>query len=388
MGINFTHWPYYWLNSKNLTGSDNWAVFFGADLRDISEVNRKFFIEKTNQCLEYIRKNCAGYRLIYRPHPDETSESQLLDLTSFFVQKNDQIAEIFLWENKEKIKYVFSVCSTSSVAGFNMGFNAYSFYRYIKELFKGAIRIYNDSYLGDLPDDFFIENLAAPLLENKRKLREDHQLLESFKSILVENSGPVWFTVVENRLILAIVGLAKMIKEIVPERKINLIVSNHSRWSERFLQQLQKEFDEVIVCPRHFYSLQPKKLWAAFLTSRRIKNHPLSAGSVLVGFAHHDFVENCFMSYNRKNFKIAFLPEVVWSLNFRPESVGFDPKNFTTSKAGFFYNHFFEPLLRLNRTVFKHHGKTIDKRFYFIKLQKQIEEVYDQVFLIKNSPTE
>src|SRR3990167_8330007 len=109
--------------------------------------------------------------------------------------------------------------------------------------------------------------------------------------------------------------IAQMIRRIVPERKINLIVSNHSRWSERFLQQLQKEFDEVIVCPRHFYSLQPKKLWAAFLTSRKIKNHPLSAGSVLVGFAHHDFVENCFMSYNRKNFKIAFLPEVVWSLN-------------------------------------------------------------------------
>ena len=289
MSINFTSWPYYWLGSSSKAEAENWVVFFGGDFKNIPEVSVKLFVEKTNRCLDYIRKNCTGYRLIYHPHPDETDESKFLDLTDFSVLKFEQITETFLLENKDKIKYLFSVCSTSSMAGLNMGFNAYSFFRYFSELFRGAHRVFIERYFSGLPDDFFIENLDSPLLENKRELKEDRELLESFRHILAENSGPVWFTVAENRLILAIVSLAKMIKKISPERKVNLIVSNHHRWPGNCLQELKKEFDEVLIYPRHFYSLRLRRLWAAFLTSRKIKNNPLPNGSVLVGFVQEEF---------------------------------------------------------------------------------------------------
>src|SRR3989344_4385310 len=182
MKISHTFWPYYWLGAlKGRPESEKLIVFFGADFRNIPEVNSELFIEKTNRCLDYIRRNYADCQLIYRPHPDETDESHLFNLTSFSVQKDDQIAETFLWKNRERIKYIFSVCSTSSIAGFNMGLNAYSFYRYFRELFKGASRIFDDHYFTGFPDDFFIENLSVPLFANKRELKEDYELLESFK---------------------------------------------------------------------------------------------------------------------------------------------------------------------------------------------------------------
>ena len=49
-----------------------------------------------------------------------------------------------------------------------------------------------------------------------------------------------------------------------------------------------------------------------------------------------------------------------------------------------FKNLFFEPILGLSKTRFVHHEKR--SNVYFIRLQKPIEEIYDKVFLIKNSP--
>lgn len=102
---------------------------------------------------------------------------------------------------------------------------------------------------------------------------------------------------------------------------------------------------------------------------------------VLIGLAHHDFIENCFMSYNKRSFKIAILPESVWRLNFKTETLGFDTRKFIFNKAGLFYNYFFEPMLGLAKTAFVHHQK--GSWAYFIRLQQPIEEIYDRVFLLK-----
>lgn len=378
-------WPYFWLGDKKNQPNADWVVFFGADFNNML-VNRAFFVEKTNACLDYIRKNCSGCTFIYRPHPDEKDESSLLNLDGFSVQKDGQIAETFLLANRNKIKYVFSACSTSSIAGFNLGLNAYSFYPYFRDIFKDVRKIFSDNYFSGLPSEFFIQNMGTPLLENKLEITEDRRIKENFKTTLAAHGGPVYFTIVENRLIVAIIGLARMVKEMFPEREVNLIVSGHHRWSREYLKELERQFNKILFFPRHFYSLKPSKLWAAFMAARKIKNFKIENGSILVGFAHHDFVENCFVSYNKDKAKIAFLLEKTWELNFKAEELGITHQILKFNKASFFYNKIFEPLLGLNRTVFTHYGD--EDNLYFIRYQKPIEEVYDQVYLMKNHPND
>lgn len=382
--------PYYWLlldkneTSNNIEKEEKLAVFFGNDFFNTTDIAYDKFIKRTNECLDYVRRNCQGCKLIYRPHPEERKEIELLDLESFAVERDGQSAEEFILANKSKIKYLFSFCSTSSIAGLSLGVNSYIFYRCFSDIFDGINKIFVDNYLKGLPENFFIKDFNASLIENKIEIKKDLPTEDSFRKILTEHSGPVWFIIQENRYLLIIEGLAKLIKSIVPDRRINLIVSRHHRWTDEKLVELKTKFDEVIAIPRVFYSLKPKRLWAAWQIARKIRKIKLDQGAILIGLAHHDFIENCFMSYNKRNFKIAVLSESVWRLNFKTETLGFDTQQFMFDKAGIFYNYFFEPMLGLAKTKFVHHQK--GSWAYFIRLQKPIEEIYDQVFLIRNSP--
>lgn len=379
---------YFWLGPVNANQEEKWAVYFGSAFKFIKdEIDYDKFIEKSNLCLDYIRKNCADCKLIYRPHLDEQDESDLLNLTSFDIQKDKQIAEDFLWENRQNIKYVFSVASLSSLSGFDMGLNAYSFFHYFKDdAFKDARRIFIENLFDKLPAQFFIENLDNPLLENKVTLKEDNKLKDDFKKTLAENNGSVWFVVSENRFMLYVLSLAKMILDVDPSRKVNLIISKHHRWAEQKIESFRSEFNQVIVFPRVFYSLKLSRLLSAFRTAKKIKKIPLDKGSVIIGFAHHDFIENCLVSYNKDKFRMSFLLEQTWKLNFKTEELDFGRRRFKFNKAGVFYNKLFEPLLGLNRTKFVDYGS--GSKLYYIRLQKPLEDIYDRVYLIKNSPVD
>ncbi len=382
--ISDTIWPYYWLESDSpLVSEKNLAIFFGADFYNMPDINVEEFVKKTNQCLYYVRKNCHDCKLIYRPHPDEDKETNLLNLELFEIQRDGQISEIFLWENRNKIKYVFSVCSTSSSSAFNMGMNSYSFYPFFGGVFMGYQKKFVDTYLGDLPGNLFINDLRQVLTENNFKPRADLKLEDDLQKVLKENHGEIIFTVVEIRLVMAIRGLARLIKLIDRNRKLKLIISNHHRWSEGFLEQLRLEFDEVIIFPRHFYSLKPRRLWLAFKTSRKIKNYLIGKGSVLIGFAHHDFVENCFISYNKELLKLSFMPKEIWDVNFNLEKLGFEKKNFLFNRASLFYNNLFEPLLGLNRTRFNYYGK--NGGLYFVRFAERLENIYNHIYLMRDS---
>lgn len=385
--FSYMKWPYYWLGFKSGDldeGKEKYAVFFGNDFYNTTDINYDKFIVRINQCLEYVRRNCKGYELIYRPHPEEHREMKLLNLASFIIQRDGQTAEEFVLANRGKIKYAFSFCSTSSIASLGLGINSYVFYRCFSDIFDGINRIFTDNYLGGLPESLFVKSFDAPLIPNKMEVKKDESAQDSWRETLTAHRGLVWFIIQEDRYLLIIEALAKMIREMFPERKINLIISRHHRWTDEKLAELKNKFNEVVSFTRVFYSLKPMRLIEAFRISRKIRSMNIGEDSVLVGLAHHDFIENCFMSYNRDNFKIAVLPEAVWRLNFKTETLGFDTNKFMWSKAGFFYNHFFEPILGLNKTRFVHHERR--SNMYFIRLQKPIEEVYDKVFLIKNSP--
>ncbi len=384
-GLRYASSLYYWLGPIGPKAEKGWAVFFGATFGSMGEIDSAKFVERTNACLDFVRKNCNGCRLIYRPHPDEHNEVKVLNLASFEIQRDRQSAEDFLWENRANVKYAFSACSSSSIAGFSMGLNAYSFFHYFADVFKGALKIFNGALFRNLPSKFFIENLNQPLLENKIELKEDACLTEDFRKILAENKSPIWFTISENRLMFYIQSIVNMISKIDPARKINLIISKHHRWRDADIAEARKKFNDVFIFPRMFYSIKPSRLLSAFKISRQIKKFPIEKGSILIGFAHHDFIENCFMSYNKDKTRISFMLEETWDLNFEPYKLGLDPYILKFNKAGFFYNNFFEPLLGLNRTIFKHYKGGITS---FIRLQKPIASLYDKVYLIRNSPAD
>jgi len=387
------NWPYCWLVSGAEAssvggGSANdpkLVIFWGNDFFNTPEINIDEFIKRTNRCLDYLREKCKNCELIYRPHPLEEKEIQLLDLTSFTVQKDSQAAEEFMLENRQKIQHTFSVCSTASIAGFNLGLSSHCFYHCFNDVFKGKYKIFVDNYLRGLPSSFFIESFETPLSENKIKIEEDKNFKDNFTEVLAENKGSVWFILSEKRYLLAVLSLTQMIKEAFPTKKINLVVSKHHRWSSTELDKLRDKFDDVLIFPRNFYSLRPSKLISAFRVSRKIKNMSIEEGSVLAGFTYHDFLENCFVSYHKnKFFKIAFLMEHAWQLHFKTEELGFEPAGLNFNKAGFFYNKLFEPILGLNRTRFTQYRDF--NMVYFIRTQKELENVYDRVYLIKNSP--
>ena len=375
-------WPYYALDPAPAGSGERWAIFFGADFYNMTEIDVSSFITKTNQCLEYLRKNCPDCKLIYRPHPDEKEELKVLNLRDFAIQRDGQTAEEFLWFNKNNIQSAFSVCSTSSIAGLNIGLNAYAFYKYFTGVFHGAHKIFVDKYFAGMPDSFFVKDLTSPLINNRVTPRPDSNFIEKFREILSSNSGPLWFIVVENRFLLAISALAKMAKQNFPNRPINLVISRHHRWQDEALATLQADFDQVLIFPRHFYSLQPSKLFSAWRTARRIKKLRIEPSSIFLGFAHHSFIENCFISYHPKPYKLAFLPEKTWEITFHPVQAGFDVAQLRPTGIGWFYSHLLEPLLGLQHTKFQQYSSP--KPLAFIRLEHPLEELYDQVLLFKN----
>lgn len=377
-------WPYYALDSAPTVGGQQRAIFFGADFYNMTEVDVPGFIAKTNQCLEYVRKKCVDCKLIYRPHPDERAELNCLNLTGFSVERDNQPAEMFLWANQTDIRYVFSVCSTSSIAGLNLGLNSYAFYKYFVGIFHGVHRTFVDKYFSDLPDNFFIKDLAMTLNDNKITIQPDEIFPKEFKEILSTYTGPLWFTVVENRFLLAIIALAKLTKRFFPDRSINLAISRHHRWQDETLGSLCGDFDQVIVFPRHFYSLRPSKLLSAWRTARKIKKLKVNPDGVFIGFAHHSFIENCFISYHPKLYKLAFLPEKTWEITYQPVKSGFDANRLGTTRVGLFYKYFFEPLLGLQRTSYRQHQGP--GNLAFINFKQPLERLYSQVLVFTNTP--
>src|SRR3989344_7093087 len=206
--FSFMCWPYHWLlldkngTANNIEKGERLAFFFGNDFFGTKEIDYDKFIKRTNDCLLYVRRNCRGCKLIYRPHPEERKEIKLLDLASFIIQRDGQTAEEFVLKNRVKIKYAFSFCSTSSIASLNLGINSYIFYRCFSDIFDGVNKIYVINYLKNFRKGFFLKNFNVPFFPNKLEVKKHTPTEDSFRKILVEHTGPVWFIVQENRYLL------------------------------------------------------------------------------------------------------------------------------------------------------------------------------------------
>lgn len=109
---------------------------------------------------EYLKQMYADYSVYYKPHPKEMG-TEFNEINSIFNNKLINVgirlnSELFLLENPD-IEFCFSLCSTSSMSAYEMGFSSKIF----KELliFPQSIKVSMDNTFQDAPAEFFIQNL-------------------------------------------------------------------------------------------------------------------------------------------------------------------------------------------------------------------------------------
>src|SRR3989344_332481 len=122
--------PFGLLRGENNSSRANRVIFWGADFKFLPPgIPEDKFIELSNACIDYVRKNCKGCALIYKLHPAETDEYTKLNLDGFKIVGTDDIGEFFLLKNINNIKYTFSAISGACVSAHKMGIPSFIFAR-------------------------------------------------------------------------------------------------------------------------------------------------------------------------------------------------------------------------------------------------------------------
>lgn len=354
------------------------VVFFGANFKDLPGANLERFVDITNKALDYIRRECSGLKLYYKPHPAETDEFKRVNLTGFEIAKDTSIAEFFLWKNAKNIKYTFSTCSGANTSAYYMGFNSYVFRDLLRSAIDGETDKGYAEYFKDMPDHFFINDLNQKLTENKKTPPEDLFLEKEFSALFSKKYGKVWFIIGDPNSLVNILLLAGLARKSNPEKKIGLIVMKHHRWNVMNFDDFKKYFDEVCFFPRVFYSLRPGKIFEAVKTAYAVKFFKVSPGDVIVGLTYCSFIENCFISYNKQNIKVAIIPQS--TIDFCCSSEIFDQENFRTRRSVFWWSSFLEPTLGLKRTIFFESKKRL---INFYRYKEPLNDVYNKVYALQ-----
>lgn len=357
------------------------VIFWGADFKFLPPgIPEDKFVELSNACLDFIRKNCVGYSLVYKLHPAETDEYKKLNLQGFSVVGTDNIGEFYLLQNIGRIKYTFSAMSGACVSAHKMGIPSYVFVPLFEPLFKPETKKGYQEYFSPLPRESFISDLSQGFREYVITAGTDPVLEANFKKLLTNNFGRVLFITDTPGSLAEIIAQARLVKDIAPRYKVGLIVCRHHRWDVMNFDDLKPYFDSIDVFPRTFYSLRPNKLMQALRIARAIKKFPIQSEDIIIGTTHTSFPEVCFMSYHTRATRLCFLSQVSFDTVYGPKGREMLEKiAYRTTPAGRFYNLFFEPLLGLYRTIYMNDpGKVMNFRCY----QKPLNDIYDQIYLI------
>jgi hypothetical protein len=164
------------------TSGERRALFFGTPFLLIHNLEPTVYVEHLNRCLGYIRRHYANTcRLIYRPHPGETTEADRLHLDGFMVENDREAAELYFLKHFGSIAAVFSVSSTVSRVALNNGLNAYAFWRCFP--FEKTAGEFFQHLMGDVPLEFEIRDLETPPIPYADRLQPDPATL-SFSTAL------------------------------------------------------------------------------------------------------------------------------------------------------------------------------------------------------------
>src|SRR3989344_2635684 len=383
--------PYQWLSEENASEvqksfAKKKVIFFGNDMSgilDLGNVDKDLLVSKTNACLDYVRRFYGDYDLYYKPHPARDTEIAAVNLTGFKILRENTTAELFLWKHKSEIRAVFGITSLSTFNAFNLGIDAHVFYKCFSKIYSPNWSWYFDDMYFGMPGSFFIENFNQLAVDNTRVIEMDEALELLFKKVLQENKGKVWLICSFSESMILLIALSKIIRSLSPGRKINLIINRSHRWDSIDARIFSDSFDEVISIPRIHYSVKPSKVLQAIKIAWRIKNINVLPDDLVMSVSQPEFIENCFISYHKKNLHIGVLTSSDFNAQYNPDNISYTRnKDFRFNKATRFYNYMLEPLLGLNRTMYLTYTKW--KGFYLNRYQKPINEVFNQVWLFSH----
>lgn len=385
-----TPFPYWWAfqgeGSAPKEGSaGEMVIFFGNDAATFYKMgtDENLYVKRCNECLDYIRREFKGYKLCYKPHPADKAEQTALNLEGFNFLEDKINAELLLLQNHNQIRAVFSLGSASCLSAYSMGLNAHVFYKCFIDVCGDELIRQLDDFYYDMPQTFFIKSFDGKIVDNAPILRKDESMEMFFKEKLDNGRGKIWLTVFTTEYIVILIALAKLIKYLSPVRNIGLVISHHHYWDMIDPDYFKKYFDEIVVLPRVSYSLRPVMLWLAAKTARQIKKFKIDSNDILISASQAGFIENCFVSYHKNILKIGLVANKDFNLHYNVRNLIYACyDNFRFSKASWFFNKIFEPLLGINRSLFMFYGQ--GKASFIIRYQKPLNEVFDNVIILKS----
>jgi len=353
------------------------VIFLGENFLHLPGTNLQKAYRLINQCLDYVRRECAGYELYYKPHPKikERDEREFLDLSGFNITGNT-VAELFYVKNIKKIKYVFAACSMASRTAYNMGLNSYTFMNIVGASFDPQTLEGFREFNKDMPPDFFINSFSQPLKENRRTIAHSAELERCISSIFTKKNGSVWFQITDPGNLADILAIVAQIRKIDPKRKVNLVIIKHHRWRVIPTNDFREYFDEVVFLLRVFYSLRPGKLFRAIQTARVIKKFPIQSEDIIIDSPGLGFAAACFASYFQKNIKIALMQNDTFRVLSGQRSYGRDL--FRTRPGARFFNLILEPLLGIERSIFIEDRRRIFNAGGYLR---PINDIFDHIWV-------
>ena len=129
------------------------VVFFGTPFLLVRNLPPGVYAECLNRCLDHLRRFYGPeYKLVYRPHPAETSERERLRLDRFAIEEDRQVAELYFLRHRRSINAIYSVSSTVSRVALNYGLNGYALWRNFP--FDEPAGAYFASLMGQVPPEF------------------------------------------------------------------------------------------------------------------------------------------------------------------------------------------------------------------------------------------
>ena len=148
-------YPFYFPERRKGSSSQGTVVLFGSAFTGWRDIDRGGFISRFNQIIDHIRVKHAGSRLIYKPHPLEKNEKELLNLSGFVVDESATSELLFMKD--PSIKTVYSVASTSSRTAPCVGIRSYTLFRLFD--LPPLVRTRFEANCYDLPPEAMVESL-------------------------------------------------------------------------------------------------------------------------------------------------------------------------------------------------------------------------------------
>ena len=379
--FNFV-FPFGLFSQENKDGANaakNMVIFLGNDFHNLPGANFQRAIELTNECLDFVRRECVGCNLFYKPHPAETDELLKLNLNGFSVMEKMPV-ELLYMKYAKNIRHVFSVCSLASRTAHEFGFNSLIFLEPVAPALGASTTEGFRRYLSVLPPECFIDDLSQPLRmvkDNKNNEDKSKDLERRIQRLVANRNGVAWMLVGDVNLLPHAKVMDEFIKKSNPEMQVQVVMPRHHRIETLPVNEIKSLFPNVQFIPRSFYSLRPRKVLHAWRTARLIRGWPIGKDDVIIAQYGLSFTDDCFASYFKHNHRVALMPKDFFRLASEEQKI--DADRYRRRPGALFFNRVLEPLLGIERTEFFEEKSRSGWPIY--RYSRPLNDIFDEVWV-------